>query len=161
MRLSKNFTRYEFERSQAAVRHGIRNEMGPEEIINAQNLAQNVLQPVRDRFGPTVINSGFRSKKLNGKIGGSKKSQHIKGQAADIEVPGISNYEVAKWMVENLSFDQLILEGYVPEVPNSGWIHVSYVDHNVNRNEVLSASFRNGKVTYTYGFETGISENEQ
>ena len=71
-----------------------------------------MLQPVRDHFGVTVINSGYRGPALNEAVGGSSKSQHCKGEAADIECPGVPNYDVAKWIEDNLDFDQLILEFY-------------------------------------------------
>ena len=82
------------------------------------------MQPVRDNFGVTVINSGYRGPKLNEAVGGSSKSQHCKGEAVDIECPGTSNYAVASWIEQNLDFDQLILEFYIPGIPDSGWVHV-------------------------------------
>ena len=83
-------------------------------------------------------------------MGGSSKSQHCKGQAVDIEVPVTSNYEVAKWIEENLEFDQLILEFYTPGIPDSGWVHVSYRP-DANRASVLTAMKENGKTVYKPG----------
>ena len=119
MRLSENFTLAEFTKSQTATRKGLDNSPNEEHLANAKELFENVVQLVRDNFGITVINSGYRGPELNEAVGGSSKSQHCKGQAVDIEVPGTSNYEVAKWIEENLEFDQLILEFYTPGIPVS------------------------------------------
>ena len=91
MRLSKNFTLTEFEKSQTAIRQGLDNSMPEEHLENAKALCENVLQKVRDHFGPVIINSGYRGEALNKAVGGSSKSQHCKGQAADIEIHGVSN----------------------------------------------------------------------
>jgi len=138
MRLSKNFTLQEFTKSQTALRHGIDNTPGEEHLASAKSLFENVVQPVRDNFGVTVINSGYRCKKLNTAIGGSKKSQHSFGEAADIEVPTISNRDLAEWIKNTLDFDQLILEFYNGKDPRSGWVHVSYKNAENNRKQVLT-----------------------
>jgi len=78
---------------------------------------------VRDKFGPVIISSGYRSKELNAAIGGSVTSQHSIGEAADFEVPGLDNKKLADWIKDNLKFDQLILEFYKDGDPNSGWVH--------------------------------------
>lgn len=150
MRLSKNFTLKEFTKSQTAERKGIDNTPNNEHLENAEFLFGNVVQKVRDNFGTTVINSGYRGPELNEAVGGSKKSQHCHGQAADIEVPGVSNYEVAKWITENCDFDQVILEFYTPGIPDSGWVHVSYKQEG-NRKSILTAMKENGKTVYKVG----------
>jgi len=147
VRLSKNFTLQEFTKSQTAERRGIDNTPVEGHLENAKALFENVVQPVRDNFGVTVINSGYRSGDLNYAIGGSNTSQHCKGEAVDIECPGTSNYDVAKWIEENLDFDQLILEFYTPGIPDSGWVHVSYKSDD-NRKGVLTAMKENGKTVY-------------
>ena len=147
VRLSKNFTLQEFTKSQTAERRGIDNTPVEGHIENAKALFENVVQPVRDNFGVTVINSGYRCGDLNYAIGGSNTSQHCKGQAVDIECPGTPNYDVAKWIEENLEFDQLILEFYTPGIPDSGWVHVSYKSED-NRKGVLTAMKENGKTIY-------------
>ena len=149
MKLSKNFTVAEFEKSQTATRRGIFNEMDGEIMKNAFALAEKVLQPVRDHFGRTNISSGFRSPELNKAIGGSTRSQHCKGEAADIECPPHSNADVAKWIVENLEFDQCILEFHDLSIPNSGWVHVSY-SRGDNRRIFLLATKENGKTVYKH-----------
>ena len=147
VRLSENFTLQEFTKSQTAERRGIDNTPVEGHLENAKALFENVVQPVRDNFGVTVINSGYRSGDLNYAIGGSNTSQHCKGQAVDIECPGTPNYDVAKWIEENLDFDQLILEFYTPGIPDSGWVHVSYKSKD-NRKSVLTAMKENGKTVY-------------
>jgi zinc D-Ala-D-Ala carboxypeptidase len=151
MKLSNNFPLNEFTKSMTAIRRGIENEPNEEQIEALRELAQNVLQKVRDHFGITIITSGFRSYELNKAIGGSQNSQHSKGEAADIEVVNTSNYVVAKWIMDNLDFDQLILEYYTPGIPNSGWVHVSYKNISDNRNQVLTAIKQNGETVYLNG----------
>lgn len=125
--LSAHFSLAEFVKSQAATRKGIRNDPPQSAIAAMQVLCAQVLEPVRARFGrPVKISSGYRSPALNRAIGGVASSQHVKGEAADFEVPGVSNLEVAQWMMRRLNYDQLILEFYHPGQPNSGWVHVSY-----------------------------------
>lgn len=127
MQLSKHFALHEFTRSQTASRRGIANNPGPAEIRALRMLCERVLEPVREHFGkPIRISSGYRGPKLNRAIGGSRTSQHMKGEAADFEIAGVSNVEVCRWMEANLNYDQLILEFYTPGQPNSGWVHVSY-----------------------------------
>lgn len=140
MKLSENFSLQEFTKSQTALRLGIDNTPEGEHLEAAQELFENVVQPVRDFFGPTVINSGYRGPELNEAVGGSTKSQHTKGQAVDIEVPGTANSDVAEWIAENLDVDQLILEFAEEDDPAAGWVHVSYRADGENRNQYLTAA---------------------
>jgi zinc D-Ala-D-Ala carboxypeptidase len=127
------------------------NIPGEAEIANLKALAENVLQPVRDHFGKGVkVNSGFRHPEVNAKVGGSKTSDHCQGQAADIEIPGVANADLAQWIVDNLDFRQVILEFYTPGVPDSGWVHVSYVAGD-NKKQVLTATKKDGKTVYLPG----------
>src|SRR6056297_1484256 len=151
MKLSNNFTLREFVKSQTASRKGIDNSPSQEHLDNAIALFENVVQPVRENFGPTIITSGYRSDALNAAIGGSTTSQHSKGQAADLEVPGVSTAEVCEWIAANTDFDQLILEFYTPGDTNSGWVHVSYKADGSNRNQTLTAAKVNGKTEYSHG----------
>ena len=150
VRLSQNFTIQEYIKSQTALRQGIDNTPTEEHMGNATALFRNVVQKVRDQFGVTVINSGYRGEALNKAVGGSSKSQHCKGEAVDIECPGTPNYDVAKWIEDNLDFDQLILEFYTPGIPDSGWVHVSYKSEG-NRKQSLTAMKENGKTVYKPG----------
>ena len=150
MKLSKNFTLQEFTKSQTAIRMDIDNTPNEGHLENAKALFDNVVQKVRDHFGVTTINSGYRGPELNKAVGGSSKSQHCKGEAVDIECPGTGNYDVAKWISENCDFDQLILEFYTPGIPDSGWVHVSYKSTE-NRKSILTAMKENGKTVYKSG----------
>ena len=139
MQLSKNFSLSEFTKSSTAIRLGIDNTPNEEQIENLKQLTTKVLQPARDELGPMIITSGFRSAQLNSAVNGSPRSQHVTGNAADVEsLAGVSTYDLACWIMDNCEFDQLILEYYTPGDPNSGWVHVSYVTDRPNRNEVLT-----------------------
>ena len=141
MKLSGNFTLGEMIKSQTALRKGIDNTPEPEHIANMKAVCMNILEPVREFFGlPIIPSSGYRSKALCRAIGSSEESQHAKGEAEDFEVAGIDNYELARWIRDNLAFDQLILEYY--SGGNSGWVHCSYVPNG--RKEVLTMSRQKG-----------------
>ena len=151
MQLSKNFTMAEFIKSDTATKLGIDNTPQGEHLEAAKALFENVVQKVRDHFGPTVLNSGYRSPKLNEAVRGVATSQHCLGEAADIEVPGVANGTLAQWIVDNLDFDQVILEFYTPGEPSSGWVHVSYKADGTNRKKALTASRIDGKTVYSNG----------
>jgi len=126
-KLSTNFTLYELIKSQTVLRLGIENTPSDEVLQNMTVLCARILEPIREEFAiPFTPNSCFRSEKLNTAIGGSDRSQHMLGQAADIEVPGVSNQDLALWISQNITYDQLILECYSHGAPHSGWVHVSY-----------------------------------
>ena len=149
MKLSKNFSLKELTRSQTADRKGIANNPNEDQIDKLQNLCEMVLQPVRDHFKQVVsVSSGFRSPELCVAIGSSLNSQHAKGEAADFEITGVPNKQLADYIYKHLDFDQLILEYHNPEEANSGWVHCSYKNTN-NRKEYLRA-FRGpgGKTVY-------------
>ena len=148
MKLSKNFTLSELTKSQTAVRKNIKNEPSTAHVENLIHLAETVLQPVRDHFGkPVVISSGYRSPELCEAIGSSSKSQHARGEAADFEIMGVDNMQLATWINKNTDFDQLILEFYEPGDPNSGWVHCSAVREG-SRAQVLKATKVGGKTKY-------------
>ena len=145
MKLSKNFSLKEMTTSQTAERKGINNNPNDDQITALQKLCENILQPVRDHYATAVtVSSGFRSGELCVAIGSSTNSQHAKGQAADFEIFGTPNAELAKWIMDNLDYDQLILEYHNPDEPNSGWIHCSYKSPTDNRKSTLRA-FRDDK----------------
>lgn len=123
MNLSKNFKLVEFTTSQTAQRFGIDNTPSDEVIECLKNLCETILQPARDALGPIVISSGYRCPKLNRLVGGSETSGHKLGYCADILPLNVSKKELAKWISENVPFDQLILEYGTVEDP--AWIHVS------------------------------------
>lgn len=151
MKLSKNFSLDEVIRSATATKLGIDNIPEQEHLDNLQVVIDEIAQPLRDHFGkPVRINSGYRSPALNEAIGGSKKSQHSKGEALDLEIDGVSNMEVAGWITENCDYDQVILEFYNPaEGPNSGWVHASCkADLSQNRERNLIALKDGNKTVY-------------
>ena len=150
MKLSKNFSLHELTKSETAVRRGIDNTPSLTVIDNLQALVDNVLQPVRDKLGPVVITSGYRSPQLNTAIGGSPTSDHCLGMAADCEVLGMDNKQFARWVEENLKFTQLILEFYTEGLPDSGWVHISY-DPKDLKCQVLTAKKVAGKTVYSKG----------
>jgi len=105
MNLSANFNLKEMTKSDTATRLGLDNTPGEVEIENLRLLCEKVLQPVRDHFGKSVtVNSGFRSPESNAAVNGSKTSDHCKGQAADIEIPGVPNAELAQWIMDNCDY---------------------------------------------------------
>ena len=152
MQLSPHFSQSEFIGSQTAARKGIDNTPGRAEIANLTQLCTNVLEPVRVAWGrPMTISSGYRSPRLNVAIGGSKTSQHCNGMAADIEIPGVDNAVLAKWIRDNLKYDQLILEFYdARQGASSGWVHVSWNPAG-NRKTDLTARSVNGRTVYSSG----------
>jgi hypothetical protein len=148
--LSEHFHLSEFVSSQTAARRGIDNTPPAGAIVKLQALCRQVLEPVRVHFGrPIRISSGYRCPTLNKAIGGAASSQHVLGEAADFEIPGLSNVDVAQWMMKHLSYDQLILEFHTPGEPNSGWVHVSWRPNP--RNEELTAVRRGGRTKYLTG----------
>lgn len=131
MQLSTHFSLAEMTASETAKRIGDPNQPDPATLARMQALCAHVLEPVRQHFGrPVRVNSGYRSLRVNRAVGSGGGSQHRKGEAADIEIPGVSNIELARWIRDNLDFDQLILEAYRPGQPNSGWVHVSWRTEN-------------------------------
>jgi len=141
MKLSPHFSLEELVKSQTAVRKGIPNQPSEAHTEALRHLCMNILEPVRTQYSiPYSPSSGYRSPELCIAIGSSVSSQHAKGEAADFEVPSISNLEVAGWIAGNLDFDQLILEHY--EGGNTGWIHCSYKIEG-NRKEVLTYDRKN------------------
>lgn len=144
--LSKNFTLEELTKTS----HPVDNTPTVIHLDNLRILCEKVLQPIRDKFGPVTVSSGYRSKALNTLVGGSTTSDHCSGRAADIEVMGVNNLLLASWIRDNLKFKQLILEFYDRDSTNSGWVHVSYDALNLKQ-EVLRAEKVSGKTVYYPG----------
>lgn len=125
-----NFQYIEFVRSNTAKRYNLPNEPNEEQWNNIETLAINILQPLRNKFGPLRINSGFRSKDLNNKIRGSKTSYHCYGMAADI-IPlekNITNLDLLKHIYNDMKFSELIYE-----FPPNGWVHVGLDINNITK----------------------------
>lgn len=155
LKLSQNLSLNEFIKSQTAIRLNIDNTPTEEHLNSAILLAKEIFQPIRDHFNnPIYVSSGYRCEQLNEAIGGSKKSQHSKGEAIDIDMDNhndmgriISNADVFFYIRDNLPFDQLIWEFGDNKCPD--WVHVSYNSNGKQRGQVL-VSKRNseGKVYY-------------
>lgn len=140
IRLSRFFHLSEFCESQYAVRHGLIIDPIPHIVEELRALCKVVLDPLRSELGPILVTSGYRPPLLNKAIGGSRNSQHILGQAADIKsykYPPRQVFDTIRRM--DLPFDQVILEF-------DQWTHVSYGPRK--RGQVLTASYshRNGIV---------------
>jgi len=168
-RIAPNFTVRELIRSETAARRGIDNRFASEaELHAAIQLAREVLQPIREAFGPLTPNSVYRSQALERALKGKPStwistSQHTTGEACDVEVPGVSTLELARWAAENLkTFDQIICECYDPrEGPNSGWVHVSlrYGPPATNRRQLLSyiRDPDSGRLVYVQGLQPSLA----
>lgn len=149
MKLSDNLSLAEVTKSATAIRKGIANTPTATHLIALKELSKNIFQPCREHFGkPLAVTSGYRSEELNELIGGSKSSQHSKGEALDLDADvfgGFSNAELFNYIKNHLNFDQLIWE--FGNNNNPAWVHCSYKTQG-NRNEVLIAVKTNGKTTY-------------
>ena len=150
--LTNNFSLHEMIKSETASRRDMDNYPHSDEIIaNLTVLCEQVLQPLRDAYGVGIkVNSGYRSLDVNAAVGGSRTSDHCKGQAADIEIAGVPNAELAQYIADNFEFTQLILEFYTQGIPDSGWVHVSYDSNNLKR-QVMTAVRQNGRTVYLQG----------
>ena len=144
----------EFVNSTTASRKGISNKPTEVHLANLKLLIDNVIQPIRDKIGPIRVTSGYRSPALNRAIGGSSRSQHSRGMAADIQFVRdneMDNKVIFDTILEmELDFDQMINEF------DYSWIHISY-NHEHNRKSLLEAYKENGRTKYKYHkIEKGI-----
>ena len=147
--ISKHISYKEGVYSITSIRRGIDNTPNDEQLNNMELIAENVFEPLRQYVGgPIKINSFFRCPELNAAIGGSKTSQHCKGQAIDIDdtYGRMTNAEMYHWIKEHLEFDQMIWEFGDNDNPN--WVHISYVSPEENRNRCLKAYKEKGKTKY-------------
>jgi len=151
MKLSKNLTLKEAVKSNTATRLGIDNTPSQWEINNLTAIADHIFQPIRDHFGvPIGVSSGFRCRDLNKAIGGSKYSQHMIGEALDIDADiygKVTNADIFNYIKKNLEWDQMIWEFGNDEEPN--WVHVSYKESGVNRKQIRKAMRDSKGVYYT------------
>jgi len=152
MQFTKNFSLEELCRSDSAKRLRINNEPNGIQMDALRALAENVLQPLRDKFGPIFVSSAFRSEALNAATAGSSKtSQHMKGEAADIDMDGIktnvTNAMVFDYIERYMSFDQLIWEH--GNDTNPDWVHVSWSLKGPQRKMVIRTTPSGGYVPFT------------
>jgi zinc D-Ala-D-Ala carboxypeptidase len=138
MQLTPHFTLEEMLESQTARRWNIQEQFNPpaEVVQNLKLLCENILEPLRSYIGrPIIISSGYRCPEVNKRVGGQPKSQHLKGQAADIHALGMSNADLF-WAVQEakVKFSQEIWEWGTKTEP--AWVHVSY--DGTTRHQVFS-----------------------
>lgn len=127
-KLSKHFSLGELTHTSTKIAN---TPTSPIILDNLRLVCSNILEPVREHYGRAVlINSGYRCARVNAAIGGSRTSQHMKGEAVDFHVRGHTVYDVAVWISENLDYDQVILENFVPGIKTSGWVHCSFSKNN-------------------------------
>jgi len=148
-RLSRHVSYKEGVYSVTALRLGLKNDPSDDHLNNMMTISEKVFEPLRTHVGgPIKINSFYRGPELNKAIGGSAKSQHCHGQAMDIDdtYGNASNAEMYNWIKANLDYDQMIWEFGTDENPD--WVHVSYVNPDVNRNRCLKAYRKDGRTKY-------------
>lgn len=148
LKLSEHFTVAEATASYVADRFGIDNRLPSYLIDNAQLVAEEILEPMRQYFNvPFSPLSWYRAPEVCRRIGSSLRSQHTEGLAVDIRLRNYSIIDVAQYIYEWEEFDQLIIEFYNKNNPNVGWVHVSRKFTN-NRNQFLiydGKKYFNGK----------------
>lgn len=134
MKLTENFTLEEMIASSTARRLKINNT--PDEIVksNLKKLCEEILQPIRNKWKlPIRVTSGYRCTALNKAVGGVKTSQHLKGEAADIQSKDLKGlWALIKTMIE----EKIITVGQLIDEKNLSWIHISLPDSR-HRNQVL------------------------
>ncbi len=137
-KISDHITYKEGTHSNTATRRKMKNEPDAIQLKRMKLLAEKVFEPLRKEFGePIRVNSFFRSVKLNKAIGGSRTSQHCRGEAIDMDATnGITNKQLFDYIKDNLCFDQLIWEFGTDKNPD--WIHVSYKERG-NRCKISRA----------------------
>lgn len=124
IQLSENFTLKEMCASQTAEIYHIANEPNEKQKANLKRLCEDVLQQARDDYGmPMHVNSGFRSEKLNAKVGGKKNSYHLKGMAADIHVQGERDGFLLSALLLRSKYTDLVL---LERRKSKYWIHVQW-----------------------------------
>ncbi len=147
MKLSKDFYLEEFVSSPTATRHNIDNEPSPSVIEELTKLCVEIMQPIRNYFERAVIiSSGYRCLELNTLIGGSKTSQHMKGQAADFHINTISTATIVDACIKlSLPYHQLINEF-------GRWVHISKCHQGSEPGkQVMTAVKQDGKTVYKRG----------
>ena len=150
-RFSKHVSWKEGTHSNTALRRGLDNTPNEDQIKCMKEIAEDLFEPLREWVGgPIKINSFFRGEPVNTAIGGSTRSQHMKGQALDLDdtFGHKTNAEMYHFIKDNLDFDQLIWEFGDDKNPN--WIHVSYVTHRPNRKKLTIAKRIDGKTRYIH-----------
>ena len=138
IQLTEHFKLSEFTRSGTASKYNIPNVPNEEQIANLKALCVNVLEPLRQWYGkPIVISSGYRCPAVNNhpEVRGATKSQHMKGEAADLHLPSIAiGRQWLEYILEFLAYDQVIWEH---DKYGHYWIHISFKRNGKNRQVYL------------------------
>lgn len=143
MNLSAHVTVDEFVNSPTATNRGISQTMDITTTQKAKELCENVFEPIRAHVGrPIAINSGYRSPALNRAVGGASSSQHVKGEAMDLD---LTDRDLFEWIIDNVEYDQAIYE--FGNDQHAAWFHISY-RKGANRKQALRAIKKGGKTTY-------------
>jgi zinc D-Ala-D-Ala carboxypeptidase len=146
MKISKHISYNQAIKSDTAIRLGIDNTPSATAVEAMTLLCEKVIDPLYEVFPSMTFNSFFRSPKLNVAIGGSATSQHVRGEAIDLDSKDNAfNKAIFDYIVKNLDFDQVIYEYGNDEQPD--WVHVSFKKTG-NRKQVLRAIKVKGKTTY-------------
>ena len=156
-RISKHVSWKEGTYSRTGDRLGLDNTPNEEQLKCMKEVAENLFEPLREWVGgPIKINSFFRGEPVNTAIGGSKYSQHMKGQAIDMDdtFGHKTNAEMYHYIKDNLDFDQMVWE-FGTEYPdgNPNWVHISWVSHRPNRKQEVIAIKKNGRTRYIKDIE--------
>jgi len=150
-KISKHISWHEGTYSRTGERRDLDNTPNEDQLKCMKEVAENLFEPLRKWVGgPIKINSFFRGEPVNTAIGGSRKSQHMKGQAIDIDdtFGHKTNAEMYYYIKNNLDFDQMIWEFGTDKNPN--WLHISWVSHRPNRKKLTIAKKVNGKTKYIH-----------
>jgi hypothetical protein len=158
--ISPHITYEEATHSDVAKRLGILNEPDGHQLLCMKDIATRIFEPLRANFCiPIYVSSFFRSSALNKAIKGAKGSQHLLGQAMDLDADMfgiITNKQIFDYIKDNLIYDQLIAEGLVEGSLEPRWVHCSY-DSKLNRGEILICEIVNNKPKYyTFKNEKGL-----
>lgn len=153
-KLSENFTVEEFEHSDTAIALHINNKMNQQQLNNAKKLHRDIIQPIRDKYGLTKYDSGFRCDLLNEKVGGEPTSEHKKGNAADlIYIGGVSLLQVFNDIISGKVKDKkgnnimIYIDQIIYETKNGKiWIHIGRRDKP--RHQKMKSPIINGKMCY-------------
>ncbi len=132
MKLTPNFSSEEFE----VTSTGLPNKLSEKHTLRIAALCTALLQPIRDRFGPVTITSGYRSPDVNAKVGGASSSQHVSAEACDFHCPGQPTYDVWDYIVRMVGMDWPVDQA-IWYKETTGHIHISHTTRKKNRRQLL------------------------